>query len=459
MARQQGLPRFAWMLFALWLVGCSAGGGSDADEPIVLGNRNAGSPLSLVDQQPLSSRLLELQFATPALEDDGFAAPESGSGTGKVRVLLPAGYARSTERYPVLYLLHGAEGSYRDWVDNGGVEALTAGLPLIVVMPDGGAAGQYTDHYNDGRYGPPAYETYHLGQLIPWIDLNLRTVTERAGRAVAGVSMGGFGAMSYAARHPDLFVSAASFSGAVDTNDRVLWPLIGSAVFGSRTTAEVRWRGSNPVDLAANLADLRLILYSGNGEPGLIDAVFDLVERVVYQQSEGLHEALSRLGIPHDWIDYGPGSHTWVFWQQDLRDLLPALMQTFTQPPVAPVSVRHTAVEAEYEVFGWRVELQRSAAEFSTLSNADRSGFVLQGSGSARVRTPAFYVPGSIHLVTFEDASRSESASREPVMADADGRLWISVPLGRANPHPQYTLAAALTGGTRVYTARVTIDP
>ena len=458
MARQQNLPRFAWTLLVLLLVACSAGGDSPEDDgAIVLGDRNAGSPLSLVDQQQLSPRLLELQFATPALEDDGFASSESGSGAGKVRLLLPKGYAKSNERYPVLVLLHGAEGDYRDWTDHGGAEALTADLPLIVVMPDGGTAGQYTDHYNDGRYGPPAYETYHLGQLIPWIDLNLRTVAERAGRAVAGVSMGGFGAMSYAARHPDLFVAAAAFSGAVDTNDRILWPLIGSQIFGSRSTAEVRWRGSNPVDLAANLASQRLILYSGNGQPNLIDAAFDLVERVVYQQSESLHEVLTDLGIAHDWIDYGPGTHTWPYWQQDLREALPVFMRAFAESAPAPSPVRHTAVEAQYEVFGWRVELQRLALEFSTLSNADRSGFVLAGSGSALVRTPAFYAPNSMHVI--ELASESSAATRTQATADADGRLWIGVSLGRANPHPQYTLAAALTGGTRVYTARVAIDP
>jgi S-formylglutathione hydrolase FrmB len=458
MARQRDLPRFACTLFVLWLVACSAGGGaSDDDDAIVLGDRNAGSPLSLVDQRQLSPRLLELQFATPALEDQGFAAPESGGGTGKVRLLLPAGYARSQARYPVLVLLHGAEGNYRDWTDHGAVEALTANLPLIVVMPDGGAAGQYTDHYNAGRYGPPAYESYHVGQLIPWIDLNLRTVGARAGRAVAGVSMGGFGAMSYAARHPDLFAAAAAFSGAVDTNDRILWPLIGSQVFGSRSTAEVRWRGSNPVDLAPNLANLRLILFSGNGEPNLIDAAFDLVERVVYRQSENLHEVLVGLGIAHDWIDYGPGSHTWPYWQQDLRETLPALMQVFANPAPAPSPLRHAAIEAQYEVFGWRVELQRPALEFSTLSEADRTGFVLEGSGSALVRTPAFYAPGSTHVV--EVARASTETSRTQATADPDGRLWIGVPLGRANAHPQYTIAAALAGGTKVYTARVAIDP
>ena len=60
----------------------------------------------------------------------------------------------------------------------------------------------------------PRWETFHIDQLIPWIDHNLRTVADRRGRAIAGLSQGGFCSMSYAARHPDLFGVALSFSGA-----------------------------------------------------------------------------------------------------------------------------------------------------------------------------------------------------------------------------------------------------
>src|SRR5438128_1855963 len=65
---------------------------------------------------------------------------------------------------------------------------------------------------------PAAWETYHMRELIPWIDSHYPTVADRSGRAIAGLSMGGFGAMTYAAKHPDLFAAAGSFSGAVDTD-------------------------------------------------------------------------------------------------------------------------------------------------------------------------------------------------------------------------------------------------
>jgi len=107
--------------------------------------------------------------------------------------------------------------------------------------------------YNGGTGGPPEWERYHVAQLIPWIDSHFRTLAVRGERAVTGLSMGGFGAMSYAARHPDLFAAAASFSGAVDINKAPIPEVTPDAAFGPRGTQDVRWRAHNPWDLAANL--------------------------------------------------------------------------------------------------------------------------------------------------------------------------------------------------------------
>ncbi len=99
--------------------------------------------------------------------------------------------------------------SFNDVVD--GVK-LTQSFPSIVVSPNGDS-GYWSDWYNGGALGPPMYETYVIDQLIPLIDANFRTIADRSQRAVMGVSMGGYGAMMLAARHPDLFAAAANISG------------------------------------------------------------------------------------------------------------------------------------------------------------------------------------------------------------------------------------------------------
>src|SRR5205085_11591349 len=124
----------------------------------------------LVKREQLDPRLQELTFTTPAL-----ASPTH------VRVLLPTGYEKSGHtRYPVLYLLHGALDDYKSWTGKGDAEAITRGARLIVVMPDAGQEGNYTDWYNDGAFGQPMWERWHIGQLLPWIDAHYPTIAKRS---------------------------------------------------------------------------------------------------------------------------------------------------------------------------------------------------------------------------------------------------------------------------------------
>jgi diacylglycerol O-acyltransferase / trehalose O-mycolyltransferase len=289
--------------------------------------------LRLVDSKQLSSRLTELVLKTDALRTPT-----------RVRVLLPDGYAEHpTRHYPVLYLLHGGFDNYASWTDKGAAEQITAGAPLIVVMPDDGNGGWYTNWRNGGRGGPPLWETYHIRQLMPWIDATYRTIPERQGRAVAGLSAGGFGAMSYAARHPDLFAWAGSYSGALDiVGNLPVAAAIASAavadggcpddVFGSRVFEERVWRAHNPRDLAENLRGTELYVAAGNGQSGPYDTGprLDPVEQQTHDMSVAFHQRLRELGIGHVWNDYGPGTHTWPYWQRDLRETLPLMLNTLT---------------------------------------------------------------------------------------------------------------------------------
>ena len=104
--------------------------------------------------------------------------------------------------------------------------------------------------------------------------------------------------------------------------------------------------------------------------------------------SVSFHGGSTSLGIRHVWDDYGPGGHTWPYWQRDLRETLPELMAGFRRPAAAPARVTFRAIEPRYGVYGWRVAVRRPALEFSELRGASRRGFTLRGSGTARVVTP-----------------------------------------------------------------------
>jgi S-formylglutathione hydrolase FrmB len=384
-------------------------------------------------------RTVSIRSLEPRLEQVTLATAAVPGGRTRVRVLLPRNYRHdAARRYPVVYLLHGAledESAYTD--QDFGLREYTRELPLIVVMPDSGEGNGYVNWWNLGKGGPPQWETYHVRQLIPWVDAHYRTFGKREGRAVAGLSMGGDGAFKYAAKHPDLFVAAHAFSGAVDLN--VLAPFLAEGpAYGPYATQEVRWRGNNAWDLAANLRGLDLTLRTGNGSPGGAygDGPWpngvDPIEAGVHLANESLHKRLRQLRIAHVWDDYGPGGHTVPYWNRDLRLSLPALMRTFAHPPARPRLVSLRAIEPRYSVYGWDVQLRRRVLEFSRLSSASRAGFALTGSGSATVRTPGFYLAGARYAVAVR-------GRRTLLRANAQGRLRIVLKLGPDNRFQQFT--------------------
>src|SRR5205085_3646670 len=235
-------------------------GAARADAPAL----HDAAGLQVLAVKALDPRLTEVTVHSAALP-----------GPAKVRILLPADYAdHPRTRYPVFYLLHGTSGGASDWTTMGDAEKTTAGAPMIVVMPDialNDDGGGWCTNWPNGLY---KWETFHIDQVIPWVDANLRTEPTRAGRAIAGLSQGGFCSMSYAARHPDLFGVALAYSGAPD----IAWDpdvVVGStliingtevgldhqppnSMFGDRVTNEVNWAAHDPATLANNLRATKL---------------------------------------------------------------------------------------------------------------------------------------------------------------------------------------------------------
>ncbi len=400
----------------------------------------AAPKLSVTKRAQLTPRLTELTFKSSAL---GFPV--------KTRVLVPAGYTKTKRRYPVLYLLHGASGNSSDWTTQGQAEQITAGKPLIVVMPDGGILDQYANWYASGDNGLRHWETFHISQLIPWVDAHLRTKARRSERAIAGLSMGGGGAVTYAALHPELFAAAASFSGQVDTNFIGSVALIeasgpqgggpSASVYGPRASQEVRWRGHNAFDLAPNLAGLTLDVRTGNGQPGGPDGslTIDPIETSVHTESTSLHDRLTALGIAHVFDDYGAGGHRWYDWRRDLAKTLPRLLTTFAHPKRPPRKVTYTSIRSAYAQYGWAVRLKRPVLAFSTLSRASRAGFTLTGSGAAAVRTPRLFAAHRRVRVRLRDV---RGLHVRTLRADGHGRLRVPLSLGAPDTAQQYTPGA-----------------
>jgi S-formylglutathione hydrolase FrmB len=422
----------------------------------------SGDGLQVKSVKRLDPRLLALSVKTSALP-----------GPANVRVLLPSGYAAHPHRrYPVLYLLHGTSGRAADWTTLGGAEATTAGKPLIVVMPDiglDGDGGGWCTNWPDGMY---RWETFHIDQLVPWVDANLRTIRARGSRAIAGLSQGGFCSMSYAARHPDLFGVALSYSGAPDiaydsAAQLLVTPVINAtetfldqvppnSIFGSRLDNEINWAAHDPTTLAGNLRDTRMMLFTGNGQPGPFDhgvnVGADAIEAGVHELTMLFHNRLKTLGIPSFYDDYGKGTHSWPYWARDLKQSIGPLMADFAKPVTVPGAVSYKSADQSYSIYGWTVAMHRAVREFSALSDASRGGFTLYGSGSATVTTPPTLKPGRLYTVSITSMTGTRSLRLRP----ARRMLTLAVPLGPSNTVQEYPLDGPPTA-THVYSTKVTI--
>jgi S-formylglutathione hydrolase FrmB len=151
--------------------------------------------------------------------------------------------------------------------------------------------------------------------------------------------------MAYAARHPGMFRAAASYSGLLHTRyqggpvpgRQVIQDLLGAfdqdpyALWGDPARHSGSWAGHNPYDLAPRLRGVRLFISVGNGEPGPLDGQAteeqaQRIERTIYPQNLAFVQRLGQLGIPARFDAYGPGTHTWPYWQRELHRSLPLLL-------------------------------------------------------------------------------------------------------------------------------------
>jgi S-formylglutathione hydrolase FrmB len=290
------------------------------------------------------------QVPTPSI------LPGQIPGQHVVMVTLPVGYdSTAATRYPVLYSLHGNADLPNTQRNLELAESVSA--PLITVQPNGGRSW-YSNWVNPGALGPQNWESFHLTQLIPLIDATLRTIPDRTGRAIAGHSMGGFGAVHYAEHRPDLFGYVGSFSGGLDLQnseqravvaETALDPASGTpttsvdAIFGPPIWPfDGIWNAQSPAQHVSSLRGMGVALYIGNGGDLTVDPLHAVVESRARETNLVTAANLTAEGNPFTFADYGDGS-TWApgctgkhnqqpCLQADMDHFVGLLMRTLQHP-------------------------------------------------------------------------------------------------------------------------------
>nr|WP_287936307.1 alpha/beta hydrolase family protein [Algoriphagus sp.] len=234
----------------------------------------------------------------------------------KAAVTTPASYSKGSEKFPVLYLLHGGSGSYSDWhqkvTEKDLVPRLAEEYNLIIVTPGVGPASYY---YDSPLMDSVRYETYLISELIPFVDKNYRTLAKKESRAITGLSMGGHGAVTLSAKHPELFIAAGSMSGVMNIDTR-LWKVqedfralrvqSQKAMLG-----EINYDGPsfNPYTAVGLVSQMK-----SNGIALIMDCG---VDDFLIETNRQIHQLLVENKTPHEYIER-PGAHTWDYWTEAL---------------------------------------------------------------------------------------------------------------------------------------------
>lgn len=219
-------------------------------------------------------------------------------------VIVPDSYETATENLPVVYLLHGATGNYRDWITKvPAIKAYADQYQLMIVCPDGGFTSWYFDSPVDETM---QYETYVSSELVQAIDQKYRTIASPEGRAIAGLSMGGHGAFYLAFRHQDVWGAAGSMSGGLDIRPFPNnWDL--AKRLGTYAENKANWEENTVINLVHLLDGQTLKL------------IFDCgVNDFFYDDNRRMHEKLLERNIPHEYTER-PGAHNWEYWTNAVK--------------------------------------------------------------------------------------------------------------------------------------------
>ena len=252
----------------------------------------------------------------------------------KYNIYLPADYTTSNRSYPILYLLHGFGDDETGWVQFGEANGITDKLiqsgeiaPMIIAMPDGGVSG-YVNSYD----GKVPYEDFFIKEFIPYIEKNYRVRAQKRYRAIAGLSMGGYGTLIMSTKHPELFAASAPLSAGVRTDEEVLampdtqWANSYSQRYGKDLVGNARL-----TDHYYKNSILKIIETANPDEIKKVRYYIDCGDDdFLIKGNMALHALMIDKKIPHE-FRVRQGGHTWTYWRTALPEVLKFVSESFHQ--------------------------------------------------------------------------------------------------------------------------------
>ncbi len=249
-------------------------------------------------------------------------------------IYLPADYDKSNRNYPVLYLLHGYTDDETGWTQFGESHMIAdktiqsgEAAPMIIVMPDGGVSW-----YINSFDGKTKYEDFFVKEFIPFIDATYRTRVKKNYRAIAGLSMGGFGTFTMATKYPELFAAAAPLSAGVFTDAEIIampednWNNVFGILYGKDLKGAARlndhYNKNSILKIieTGNTDDLKKVRY-------FIDCGDD---DFLIKGNMAVHAAMIDKKVPHE-FRVREGGHTWTYWRTSLPEVLKFVSDSFHQ--------------------------------------------------------------------------------------------------------------------------------
>jgi S-formylglutathione hydrolase FrmB len=371
-----------------------------------------GGGTSTASSRPSAARVVTITIPAPAGEIPSKWL--SYPGPPRANVLLPAGY-NPHKAYPLLVLLHGLGGNYASYKLDGETGFFDH-LGAIVVMPEGGS-GWYTNWWNDGERSSPAWESYELETVIPAVLARYRILPQRRYHAIAGVSMGGLGAVYLGGRLPGFFGSVASLSGFVDLaldgsglqtamglesqasshGDDDLDPVDGP-------TRGFYFKGHDPPLLAMNLKHTRVFESTGTGVPSsavgaaAAEKTTPYVEesQIIYPMNQRYHAALVTAGVKVTYQVH-PGGHDAPNFNSEIKAMLAwGLFKPVVTDPNSWVNDT-VATDGQLWDIGYRfahppnqvVQFHRSGTKLSISAAGSDVTITTSGGCTIHTRTPA----------------------------------------------------------------------